>query len=223
MKKQLPSTRRAALIAGILLVIGIPVWGDSDATAPVEDPSQGALLSAEILQLRLEALGSKHLGDITLDQAMSFADQVSLYQSQQRYINQMKTASFALPGLGHIVQGSILEGSMFMLGDLAITAGILFGVHVLLPASVQYPTVDYFNDSYSSIKAAWENLTFTSMLPAAGAMIVGNIGHWFYRRWASNRAQEIAENRIKSGEKTFTAQPLFEFKDGLFMGMSFHK
>lgn len=228
MKNHPSSTRSGLVFLAFLVLPVLPLWGEGDSKAPgsgasSEIPPEGSrLISAQELDLQVRSMATLTLAEIQVGDILTYSETLALYNAQQQYLRKVRGLSYILPGLGHFPQGSILEGSFFLAGDLAITAGILLVTHALLPASVQYPALDYFQSPYSTVKTAWENLTLVSILPSAGFLAAGSIAQWFYRSWAANRAQSIARQRIAEGEQTFTVRPMVDLSRGLFMGLSVH-
>lgn len=57
---------------------------------------------------------------------------LSIPFQKMQYVNKSKKASFILPGLGQYMNDDPLSGTLFLISDMAVTAGTLVGAYYLL-------------------------------------------------------------------------------------------
>lgn len=152
------------------------------------------------------------LGDLTVGQIRALMARLSVLRQETAFVKKSAAASFFMPGSGHVMNRQVGKGVLFGLGELAISGGTLVGAYFVLPESVQFGQIDYFDDSFATIEAAWKQLSFTDVLPALGVMTAGGIVDMVYRGLVSRSAAKLARERIESGDKRF--EPEF----GMFLG-----
>ena len=62
-----------------------------------------------------------------------------------------------------------------MAWDVTVLAGTLLSAYFVLPANVQFGSLDYLNAPISAIQTAWESNSLVSYLPLAGVLAGGMI------------------------------------------------
>jgi hypothetical protein len=161
----------------------------------------------ELLQEEIEAIlaasGSRTLGDLTVEEARELLGQISVARQKAAFIERSKAMSFMMPGMGQFANRDPLSGSLFLTADLLVTAGTLVGAYFMLPSELQFGELNYFTDSYSTIKNRWEAQSFVDLLPSLGVLA----GGWFVsggiRFFASKHAEKLARRNIADGTITF--------------------
>ena len=112
-----------------------------------------------------------------------------------------------IPGLGQFKNGDPLAGTLFLLGDLAVTAGTAVGLYFLLPPELRSDQLDYFSTPYADIHAAWEtaaaNATMAQTLPFWGVATGGMILKHIVSHVSARHAARLAVSNIERGGVTF--------------------
>jgi hypothetical protein len=173
------------------------------------DPSAKAL-NAEITAI-LDQNAQTQLGTMTIGDLEKLEGQISIAIQKEEYINAVRRASFFMPGMGQLRTGDTLGGSLFLAGDIAVTAGTLLGAYFLLPSNVQFAHLDYLDTSVSSIHSTWYSNTLADYAPSI-AVAVGGMAAQMILRWVSAKdAEAKAREAVASGKVTFQPQlvPLF--------------
>ena len=118
--------------------------------------------------------------------------------------------------------GDTLGGWLFVAWDVTVLAGTLVSAYFVLPANVQFGSLDYLNAPLSSIQTAWGSNSLLSYLPLAGVLAGGMILDIVLRHVSADNAARTARKNIAEGKVTF--QPSFELDEGRLgfgMRMSF--
>lgn len=153
---------------------------------------------------------------LTFDEIEELTAALSIPAQKAAYVRGSAMASAVVPGLGQFKNGDPLSGTLFMLGDLVITAGTAIGMYFLLPPELQFDQLDYFNTPAADIQAAWESAhetaTFADMWPIMGVATGGMILKQVLSHFSSRHAHGLAMERIANGTVTF------EPRAGLSMG-----
>lgn len=113
-------------------------------------------------------------------------------------------ASMVIPGVGQLISGDTLGGSLYLTADLAVVAGTLLGAYFLLPSNVQFNQLDYFNTPLTTISSTWNGNTVLQYLPAAGVMAGGMLVKMILGHFAAVGAAHDAREAISQGKVTFT-------------------
>jgi hypothetical protein len=185
-------------------------------------------LNAEVASI-LDQNAQAQLGTMTVQDLTKIAGEISIAMQKDQYIRSAGMASMILPGVGQFKSGDTTGGVLFLTGDLVIFAGTVLGAYFLLPANVQFGSIDYLNTPLSSIKTTWDSNTLSNYLPSI-AVVVGGMAAEMLLRWISARnAEDQARSAIASGKVTFQPQlvPLFGLvgpggKPGFGFGMRWH-
>jgi hypothetical protein len=181
------------------------------ACAGAQQALSPAGMQAE-LGAALQEMSASQLGTLTVGDLTRLAARISIAEQQRRYIQRARTASWHLPGAGQLMTGDTLGGSLFLAGDAAVIAGTLIGAYLLLPSSVQFSSLDYFNDPISTIRSRWEGNSILNYLPSCGILLGGMIVKHILGHFSAEEAVKRARQNIAEGTVTFT--PNFEFLEG---------
>ncbi|WP_455383518.1 hypothetical protein [Salinispira pacifica] len=150
----------------------------------------------------------KQLSNMTVGDVTAILDRISIAQQQYLWVKRSEHASLALPGLGQYLNGDTLNGTLYLSGSVLLFAGTIVGAYFALPSDLHFGSIDYFNDSYSSIHTAWGNHSFVDYLPSIGVIVGGAILQGILRAVSSNAAGDLARKRIKDGSITFQPEPI---------------
>jgi len=187
------------------------------ACAGAQQSLSPAGMQAE-LGAALQEMSAAPLGGLTVGDLIRLAARVSVAEQKARYVQRARAASRFVPGIGQFMTGDSLGGSLFLAGDIALMAGTIVGAYVLLPANVQFSSINYLNDPLGTIRSRWESNSISDYLPSCGIMIGGMIVKAVLGHLAAEEAAKNARRNIAEGKVTFT--PNFEFLGrGLGMGM----
>ena len=145
--------------------------------------------------------------DLTFGEIEELASALSVPAQKSAYVRKSAAASMVIPGLGQFRNGDPLAGTLFLLGDLAVTAGTAVGLYFLLPPELRFDQLDYVNTPYTDIHAAWEtaatNATMAKTLPFWGVATGGMILRHIVSHFSARHAARLAVSNIERGEVTF--------------------
>jgi len=168
----------------------------------------------------LQDLSAAQVGTLTVGDLQKLFDRLSIAEQKIRYVQRARVASMFIPGAGQYMTGDAVGGTLFLLADVAVAAGTLVGAYYLLPANVQFASLDYFTGPVGNIKTAWESNSLVSYLPSAGVMVGGMILKGILGKFSSANAASLARRNIAEGKVTF--EPSLGFMGhGFGMGMGF--
>jgi hypothetical protein len=204
----------------IMLSITFAAFGESREKAEMTD-DEFAFLTAEIEKVLMKN-ADRDIGSFTLKELHGLASDLSIRYQELAYIKKVRFASLMLPGAGQYMNGDALSGTLFLFGDIAITAGTLIGSYFLLPEPVRFESIDYLNDSYAVIENAWKSLSFVDILPALGVFTGGMIVNGILRIVSANHAGEQAKEKIAAQEIQFEARPFLFLGKALGIGFQYH-
>ena len=108
-----------------------------------------------------------------------------------------------MPGIGQYMNKDPLNGTLFLVSNIAVITGTLIGAYYLLPDELKFDNLDYFNDSYSTINESWENQSFVDMLPTIGVMAAGFMVDGVIRFFSASHAEKLAQKNIAEGKIQF--------------------
>jgi hypothetical protein len=159
---------------------------------------------------------------LTIGQMESLQERLSVPLQEQAYIVKSAVASLMIPGMGEMLNGDYLGGTLLLTSDVALFAGTIVAAYFLLPSQLQFGSLDYLTTPFSDIHAAWksalQSMTFTQALPMLGVMAGSTILRAVLSGVSSHNARKLAEKRIESGAVTFEPR-LFLAKLGGPMGI----
>ena len=151
----------------------------------------------------LEAVDNTSIGEFTLNDMKELALDLSIPFQKMQYVKKSKIASFILPGVGQYMNDDPLGGTLFLVSDLAITAGTLIGAYSLLPDELKFDRLNYFRDSSAAINERWENQSFMDMLPTMGVVAAGIVVSGVIRLLSATHAGKLAQKNIAEGKIQF--------------------
>jgi len=194
-----------------------PATGTPGAAAETPSPApSNPAREPSFLEQELEAASSEmssgQVGAMTFEDLEKVAEHVAIAMQKERYVQRARNASFMLPGLGQFMVGDTLGGWLFVAWDVTVLAGTLVSAYFVLPANVQFASLDYFGSSLSTIRTAWASNTITSYLPFAGVLAGGIILETVLRYVAADNAAKTARKNIDQGKVTF--QPTLDVLGG---------
>ncbi len=196
-----------ALLA-LVAAAGVAAAQDQPAAA---DPQ--AELTAALQEISASQVGSLTVADLT-----KVAARLSIAQQKRAYVTRVSVASIFFPGAGQFMAGDTLGGVLFLTGDLAVMTGAVLGAYYLLPADLQFTSLDYYTGRITDIRTAWLDHSLKDYLPSFGVMAGGMLLKGILGHVSSRLAADQARRNIASGKVTFT--PSFDFLGhGFMMGL----
>jgi hypothetical protein len=165
----------------------------------------------------LQEIAASQLGTLTVADLTKAAGRLSVALQARAYVTRVSMASLFFPGAGQLMTGDTLGGVLFVTGDLAVMVGAMVGTYFALPSDLQFGSINYYADKFSSIKTAWENHSFQDYLPAFGVMAGGMILKGILGHVSSRLAAQAARRNIADGKITFTPRLGFDGR-GFMMG-----
>jgi hypothetical protein len=205
----------AAAMAAIVFSAG--------AQAPaMQGPDEQMLAGTAAIQGELGAamaeMSGSQLGTLTVGDLVRLAERISIAEQNARYVQRARSASRMFPGIGQLLTGDAVGGSLLLVSDVALLAGTLIGAYALLPSNVQFSSLSYFGDSIGTIRSRWESNSISDYLPSAGILLGGMIVNAVIGHFAAEDAARRARENIDQGKVIFT--PNLEFLGrGVGMGM----
>ena len=181
----------------------------------------------------LEAVDNTPIGEFTLNEIKELALDLSISFQKMQYVKKSKISSFILPGAGQYMNDDPLSGTLFLISDIAVTAGTLIGAYYLLPDELRFDRLNYFRDSSATINERWENQSFMDMLPSMGVIAGGIVVSGIVRLLSATHAGKLAQKNIAEGRIQFEPKlilPAFDSSEeygsnqrgfGLGMGIGF--
>lgn len=151
----------------------------------------------------LQPMADTPIGSFTPAQLRQLALELSVPAQKILFIQRSRTASFVLPGSGQFLNRDPLNGTLFLLANVALTAGQLVGAYLLLPDDLQFRNLDYWDTGLSTIANRWEDHSLRDYAPAVGVMVGGALVKLALRALSSSHAARLAERNIASGRITF--------------------
>ncbi len=186
-------------------------------------------MEEELLKHQLEAVlaGKENtaIGDLTIGEAEELLGEISIAYQKSAFIAKSRAMSMMLPGLGQFMNDDVGMGVLFLSADLLVGAGTLLGAYFLLPDEIRFNQLNYFNDSYATIKGRWEDQSFADFLPSIGVLAGGGLIQVVLRGVSSKHAARLAEQNIAEGKITFEPKaymlPVGPGAMGFGMGLKF--
>jgi hypothetical protein len=179
----------------------------------------------EQLDAVLSTRGDVVLGDLTVGEVEQLMGEVSIAYQQAAFISKSRTASFMLPGMGQFMNDDPAMGALFLSMDILVGVGTLLGAYFLLPAELQFDSLNYFTASYDTIETEWRKQSFTDLLPTLGVLAGGGLIQGVLRGVSAKHAAGLAEKNIASGKITFEPKlymlPMGHGVMGFGMGMEY--
>jgi len=183
---------------------------------PHRIPIQHDYLRAELDSLfgRQGELGSLGYGELR-----ELAGRLSVAYQKDRFVARSKTMSLMMPGSGQFLNKDFGTGAAFLAADLAVVAGTLVGAYFLLPDSLRFQQLDYFNTPFDDIHDAWLDHTFTDYLPSLAVLAGGGLAKAILGQVSSTHAGKLARRNIDAGTVSFEPNLLVLPDGGMMMGL----
>jgi len=186
-------------------------------------------MEEELLKQQLEAVlaGEENtaIGDLTIGEAEELLGEISIAYQKAAFVAKSRAMSMMLPGLGQFMNHDVGIGVLFLSADLLVGAGTLLGAYFLLPDKLRFDQLNYFTDSYATIKGQWETQSFVDFLPSIGVLAGGGLIQAVLRGVSSRHAAALAEQNIAEGNITFEPKvymlPFGPGAMGFGMGMKY--
>jgi pyruvate/2-oxoglutarate dehydrogenase complex dihydrolipoamide acyltransferase (E2) component len=179
--------------------------------APIAPARAPSFLEQE-LEAASSEVSSGQVGNLTIDDVEKIAAHLAIAMQKERYVQRVQQASFALPGVGQFMAGDILGGWLFAAWDVTVLAGTVVSAYFVLPANVQFGSLDYLNSPLSTIRTAWASNSIVSYLPFLGVVAGGMILDTVLKYVSAENAGKTARKNIEEGKVTF--QPTLDSTDG---------
>lgn len=184
--------------------------------------NESMVYTAALARELAETNADREIGSFTVEELAGAARELSIAQQKDQYLTEIRVKSMLFPGAGHFKTGHTGRGVLFGTASLAVSAGTLAGWYYLLPEDVQFDNVNYYADSFATIKEAWEGQSLESLLPSLGAMLGGVFVQGIVSGFAAADAENLAKEQIASGEVQFQPQPILMMGPNMpMMGMKF--
>lgn len=196
--------------ARVILPIVILVFGSISVSAQTMGPrawSRGNGYVAQTMRELLAQAGDKPLGSLTGTEIRRALGELSVARQKEAYVRRSEIASFFVPGAGQFMNHAPAAGSLFLAGNVAVMAGTLVGAYFLLPSDLQFGPMNYFTDTFTTIKNNWMNHSFLDYLPSAAVLAGGMLLDHVIRHFAADNAGGLARANIKEGKVVFRPEP----------------
>ena len=179
-----------------------PMMGGPLGRQPAHFKLLGEYGKAEREAFRAE-FADKTIGDLNGSELVSWADRLSVARQKDAWLASSMRSSMMLPGKGQFMNGDSIGGGLFTAAHLATIAGTLVGWYMVLPADLKFDQLNYFTDSFCTIKTRWENRSFMDYLPSMGVMAGGMAVDMIWRIWSAQSALSLAKAGIDEGKVKF--------------------
>jgi len=214
-------TKKIPLIVVALAACAVAGFAQ-DAQNPPPDAGQDQLTASGAEDMaflaELQQMAGTQLGTLTVADLARFGARFSVAQQRLMYVRRASLSSFMFPGAGQLMTGNTLAGALFITGDLAVITGALVGAYFLLPADLQFTSLNYLTAPLGSLETAWKNHSIDDYLPTAGVLAGGMLLRFVLGHVSARLAAQEARQNIADGKVQFT--PRMELMgNGLMMGM----
>lgn len=98
--------------------------------------NNGAITSEDIFTM-VPSLEGKMLSEVTTDELLVLAEELSVRKQEERYVQPATISSLCFPGVGEFITGKAGLGLVQSGFRLGIIAGSLTGAYLLLPETVK--------------------------------------------------------------------------------------
>jgi hypothetical protein len=202
--RRLPTTRgilAAALLATTLLVLVTPSGGAEEAAVAVV-PARAELdaLLADARELEMGSIGTSNV--------VRALELSSLAQLQEEHIEHSVGLSWALPGLGHYVNGETGTAIAFLATDAVVGVATLVLGSLLLPQAVRGENLNYLQSTLGEIETRWKSVTIGELVPSLTVVLTGSLLGLSVRAFAARDAAGAAMRAIRDETVRFEPEPL---------------
>ncbi len=183
-----------------LLVAG-PITAQDSESVPSATPSELAL------DTLIRSLGSAPLAEITGDDLVRALDLLSIAEQERDHIERSARISWALPGLGHYINGETGSAVAFALTDALIVTltGIL--AYAVLPPAVQQENLNYLQSARLDIQDRWDGVSVSELIPTVTVVTSGALLSLTIRALAARSARILSDSAIREGVIRFEPEP----------------
>ncbi|HCM28157.1 MAG TPA: hypothetical protein DIC34_16755 [Treponema sp.] len=197
----------------IFVIVALAVLGSGlYAESPKEE---GSSFGAADLLEQVPGIGSKTASELTLAERAKLADALSIARQERMYIGRAAVASFFVPGLGQIMIGKPLEGSLRLVAQAALIGGTMAGAHYLLPDGF-----DSLLGDRSAMRDFAASGNMVELLPSWGVMAGGMTLALLNAVFSSQSAAAGARDNVDTGRVRFA--PSLMYSSGrMGMGLGF--
>jgi hypothetical protein len=161
-----------------------------------------AFLRAEV-DKALAGERDQALGTLSVGELEELLGRLSVAQQKAAFIARSGAMSMMMPGLGQLVNKDATSGALFLTADLTLVAGTLVGAYFLLPEDLRFDRLNYFNDSYKTIRDSWESHSFVDVLPSLAVLAGGGLLKAILGGISAKHAEKLARRNIEEGKITF--------------------
>jgi TM2 domain-containing membrane protein YozV len=173
-------------------------------------------LDAEALISMAPSLDGKALSEVTVNEILAVAEELSIREQEQAYVYKIAGASWMVPGAGQFKTGNVGEGVLQLGLHLGVVGGTLFGAYALLPQDLK----DILDDK-AALETYFSEFRFEELWQANAVLAGGMILDGLIRGWSSHSAARSARAAIDEGRVMF--EPNLTFLGGhLGVGMRMH-
>lgn len=210
------STITAAILAAVLLVVA-PVAGadevadDQGAATTLFGPARSdadPVPAERELDALIEANAGRPLTDFSLVELDAALDLVSIAGQQRAHVERSTRISWAIPGLGHYVNGERGTAALFFATEAIVTVATIVGTYLVMPPALQYRNLNYLQTSFAAIETRWKAASASELVPAASVAVSGTLLSVTVRYLAARTARDAAYRALESGTITFEPRPL---------------
>jgi hypothetical protein len=204
--------RKISAAAALLLLLAAFAAGAKPALSL---PSLSQEVSAALADY-----SAREIGDLTVSDMEEIAARVAAAQRTAAFVPKSAMMSMMMPGMGQFVNGDKTAGALFAAGHLAVAAGTIAAVWLLLPLDVQPQSL--FVADLSQFKPALEGHSPLEYLPAAAAAAGGMLLDGILRSASAHHAARLAAKNIAEGRVSFEPG-IGPMGGGFMMGVKIRK
>ncbi len=151
-------------------------------------------------------MADRTLGDLKFPELRELADRLQTAGQKDLYVVHSAAMSFVIPGSSQFHTGNAGVGALQLGLSAAISGGTMWWAHSLLPADLQWGTLDYANSSFAALDTAWKSHTLSEFAPALGALVAGQTANLVVRLWSGISAKQQAKDALDSGKVELPAR-----------------
>lgn len=185
--------RKMSAAAALLLFLA--------AFAAVAKPALSIPSLSQEVSAALADYSARDVGDLTVGELEEIAARVAVAQRRASFVPKSAMMSMMMPGMGQFVNGDKAAGALFAAGHVAVAAGTIAAVWLLLPLDVQPQSL--FVEDLSQFKPALEGHSPLEYLPAAAAAAGGMLLDGILRSASAHHAARLAAKNLAEGRVSF--------------------
>jgi len=209
------------LVLFLMMAVGASVFADGFLRSKGYGGDDYRVYREEAAAI-LKSIDDAPIGEFTLNEMKEIALDLSIPLQKMQFVKKSKVASAILPGFGQYMNKDPLSGTLFLISNIAVTAGTLIGGYYLLPDELQFESLDYFNDSRSTIHERLENQSAEDLLPTLGVLAAGVVVNGAVRFFSAAHAGKLAQENIAEGKIQFEPKLMLPAFDS-FGGHGFNR